>query len=268
MSSLIRRYGVHHHVLLRRSTSSSSSARRRAAAKAAAASAPTAAAPAPSFQDFVGGNYPGGSPTSASASRGDESPMPSSPMPFGEASLAHQSAAGLAGKYFHIETYGCQMNVSDSEVIRAVLLEAGMLPVPAAGLTPTGKLATKAPKAAPKLTHADGQRGSVKDASDPAQRADVVLVNTCAIRDKAESKVWQRLMVLRKRNQSRPREERVAVGVLGCMAERLKTDLLETDQLVDIVAGPDAYRDLPSLNQAVHGGAGAGINVQLSMDET
>lgn len=113
--------------------------------------------------------------------------------------------------------------------------------------------------------------------------ADVVLLNTCAIREKAEERVWGRLASLRGRVQPKRRgggppppagpaegPKRPVVGVLGCMAERLKERLLERERLVDVVAGPDAYRDLPRLLGAVGGGGGAAkaVNVQLSLDET
>ncbi|TMW67745.1 hypothetical protein Poli38472_007417 [Pythium oligandrum] len=137
---------------------------------------------------------------------------------------------------FFIETYGCQMNSADSEIVRAILLESGY---------------------------------------EPAQEqttADIILLNTCAIRDNAEAKIWNRLEQLRqtktkllrtrKKNHQLP-----TVGVLGCMAERLKTQLLESDKMVDVVVGPDAYRDIPNLLRIVRGGEAA-VNVQLSLDET
>lgn len=132
---------------------------------------------------------------------------------------------------YHIQTYGCQMNVSDSEVV------AGLM---------------------------DGAGYEMVGTSDDA---DVLLLNTCAIRDKAEQKVWGRLRSLRSEDQSSKR--RRVVGVLGCMAERLKTRLLEDEGLVDVVVGPDAYRDLPRLLDGLRtGDAGAAINTLLSADET
>jgi tRNA-2-methylthio-N6-dimethylallyladenosine synthase len=131
-------------------------------------------------------------------------------------------------KKFYIETYGCQMNVADSEVVVSILSEHGF------------KLAT--------------------DIND----ADLILINTCSIRDNAEQRVWSRLKTikhLRKKNKD------LIVGLLGCMAERLKEKLLETEQLVDIVVGPDAYRQLPMLIDEAGDGHKA-VNVLLSREET
>ncbi|KDD75516.1 radical SAM protein [Helicosporidium sp. ATCC 50920] len=115
------------------------------------------------------------------------------------------------------------MNASDSEVVLSVLQSSGF--------------------------------GSAPD----AESADVVLLNTCAIRENAESKIWQRLGYLKNLKRQRRRDQaRPVVGVLGCMAERLKHKLLESDKLVDIVAGPDAYRDLPRLVSIVRGEDGEG----------
>lgn len=100
--------------------------------------------------------------------------------------------------------------------------------------------------------------------------ASLVLLNTCAIRENAEQKVWNRLETLsgmRLGKKATRRSKAMVVGVLGCMAERLKEKLLERERLVDLVCGPDAYRDLPRLVQCVQGGEKA-VNVQLSMDET
>ena len=123
------------------------------------------------------------------------------------------------------------MNVNDSEVMLSVLETAGY------------------------------------DATDDMHDADVILVNTCAIREKAEAKIWQRLAYFKSLRRRKKKTEKPVVGVLGCMAERLKTRLLEADQLADLVAGPDAYRDLPNLIDAVNGGEKA-MNVQLSVEET
>jgi tRNA-2-methylthio-N6-dimethylallyladenosine synthase len=129
----------------------------------------------------------------------------------------------------YLETYGCQMNVSDSEIIAAVLRDNGF------GLTREPEL------------------------------ADVVLLNTCAIRENAEQKVRHRLQHFR----ARKRKERpdLTLGVLGCMAERLRAKLLEEERLVDLVVGPDAYRDLPRLLVQSDSGQAA-VNVQLSREET
>mmetsp|Transcript_41572 Transcript_41572/g.98524 ORF Transcript_41572/g.98524 Transcript_41572/m.98524 type:complete len:602 (+) Transcript_41572:314-2119(+) len=150
----------------------------------------------------------------------------------------------LSGKKFSVETYGCQMNVSDSEIVASILTEAGMT------------------------------------AASNLEAADVVLLNTCAIRENAEAKVWDRLRQLKAAKQPakvlRPGVESrrktvlqptAMVGLLGCMAERLKEKLLETDQLVDFVVGPDAYRDLPRVLSAARPGRAA-MNVQLSLEET
>ncbi|GMF34138.1 unnamed protein product [Phytophthora lilii] len=136
---------------------------------------------------------------------------------------------------FFIETYGCQMNSADSEIVRAILLEDGYTTAPS------------------------------------ADAADVVLLNTCAVRDNAEAKIWNRLESLRqvKAKLLRKKQKEVqTVGVLGCMAERLKKKLLESDKMVDVVVGPDAYRDIPNLLRVVHGSGEAAVNVQLSLDET
>jgi len=96
--------------------------------------------------------------------------------------------------------------------------------------------------------------------------ADVIFLNTCAVREKAEQKVWDRLTELKTERKKSKRE--LTVGVLGCMAERLKKKLLEADKLVDIVVGPDAYRDLPRLLAKVDIERQPAINVLLSQDET
>lgn len=139
-----------------------------------------------------------------------------------------------------LESYGCQMNSNDAEVVLSVLQTAGYTRV------------------------------------DEPESSDVILLNTCAIRDKAEQRVWQRLAYFRSLKYAPPAGstrrapgDRAVVGVLGCMAERLKSKLLEADRLADIVAGPDAYRDLPRLIEAVRSDAGSkAMNVQLSADET
>lgn len=130
----------------------------------------------------------------------------------------------------YIETYGCQMNVSDSEVVAAVLRDEGY-----------------------GLTH-------------DAARADVVLLNTCAIRENAEQKVRRRLDELRA--EKTRRRGALQLGVLGCMAERLRHKLLEEEKLVDLVVGPDAYRDLPRLLAESDATGQAAVNVQLSREET
>lgn len=130
----------------------------------------------------------------------------------------------------YIETYGCQMNVADSEVVASVLREQGY------GLTLD------------------------------ADRADVVLLNTCAIRENAEQKVRRRLGEFRAEKTKRGRQ--IQLGVLGCMAERLRHKLLEEEKLVDLVVGPDAYRDLPRLLAESDTTGQAAVNVHLSREET
>jgi tRNA-2-methylthio-N6-dimethylallyladenosine synthase len=131
-------------------------------------------------------------------------------------------------KKVYIETYGCQMNVADSEVVVSIISLAGYKPV--------------------------------MDINE----ADLILINTCSIRDNAEQRIWGRLKAishLKKRNKD------LKIGVIGCMAERLKEKLLEKEQLVDIVVGPDAYRELPSLVAEAEAGHKA-VNVLLSREET
>jgi tRNA-N(6)-(isopentenyl)adenosine-37 thiotransferase enzyme MiaB len=136
----------------------------------------------------------------------------------------------LEGLSYYLETYGCQMNVSDSQIVSSVLEAAGMAP------------------------------------SNDVSQADVVLLNTCAIRDNAEGKVWTRLAQLKGLKETHPG---LTVGVLGCMAERLKHRLLEKEKLVEVIAGPDAYRSLPQLLAAVRlEGSPYAIDVQLSPEET
>jgi tRNA-2-methylthio-N6-dimethylallyladenosine synthase len=131
-------------------------------------------------------------------------------------------------RQFYIESYGCQMNFSDSEIVGSILAEAGF--------SPTRNL----------------------------EAADLILINTCSIREKAEETVRKRLRVFDGVKNRRPG---TLVGVLGCMAERLKTKLLEEEKLVDIVVGPDSYRDLPTLVSTAAEGE-KGINVFLSREET
>ena len=100
--------------------------------------------------------------------------------------------------------------------------------------------------------------------TDDPREADVILINTCSIRDNAEQRIWGRLAELR---GLRRRRQGVLIGIIGCMAERLKERLTEGEDAVDIVAGPDAYRDLPKLVREA-GAGGKGINVLLSREET
>lgn len=131
-------------------------------------------------------------------------------------------------KRFYIESYGCAMNFADSEVVASILHKEGF--------------------------------GATKD----VEEADLIFVNTCSIREKAEQTVRKRLTEFRKLKKRRPG---TLVGVLGCMAERLKSKFLEEEKLVDIVVGPDAYRSLPGLVEEAETGQKA-INVLLSRDET
>ncbi len=131
-------------------------------------------------------------------------------------------------KHFYIESYGCQMNFSDSEIVASILQEEGY--------GPTRNM----------------------------EIADLILINTCSIREKAEQTVRKRLRVFDLVKKENPG---TLVGVLGCMAERLKKKLLEEEKLVDLVIGPDAYRDLPTLIATAEDGD-KGINVHLSREET
>lgn len=133
-----------------------------------------------------------------------------------------------AGRNLYIETYGCQMNVSDTEVVVSLLRDEG-------------------------YAHT----------ADPAS-ADVILINTCSIRDNAEQRVRGRLRELTPYKRRKPS---LIVGVIGCMAERLREKLVEEEGLVDVVAGPDAYRSLPALIRTAEGGQKA-VNVLLSREET
>lgn len=135
----------------------------------------------------------------------------------------------MKSKKLYIETYGCQMNVADSEVVASIMETIGY-----------------------------------EQTADAAE-ADAVLLNTCSIRDNAEQKIHARLAELNARRRARD-GKRFAIGVIGCMAERAKTDLIENCG-VDLVAGPDAYLDLPNLMASVEAGHKA-INVDLSTTET
>ncbi len=146
----------------------------------------------------------------------------------GEVFFQDQPIEKTAQKHFYIESYGCQMNFSDSEIVASVLSEVGY--------SPTRNM----------------------------EASDLILINTCSIREKAEETVRKRLRVFDKVKQSRPG---TLVGVLGCMAERLKKKLLEQEKLVDLVVGPDAYRDLPALLETAEDGD-KGVNVFLSREET
>ena len=131
-------------------------------------------------------------------------------------------------KKVYIETYGCQMNVVDSEVVVSILSESGY------------------------------------ESTDVINDAELILINTCSIRDNAEQRIWGRLTAI---SHLKKRKKDLKVGIIGCMAERLKEKLIEKDQLVDIVVGPDAYRELPLLIAEAEAGHKA-VNVLLSREET
>ena len=132
------------------------------------------------------------------------------------------------GKKLMIESYGCQMNFSDSEIVASILANEGF------------------------------------DTTQNLEEADLVLINTCSIRDKAEQTIRKRL---EKYNAVKKINPGMKVGVLGCMAERIKHQFLEEEKIVDLVVGPDAYKDLPNLINEVEEGRNA-VNVILSKDET
>ncbi|MDQ3192452.1 MAG: tRNA (N6-isopentenyl adenosine(37)-C2)-methylthiotransferase MiaB [Bacteroidota bacterium] len=138
------------------------------------------------------------------------------------------SEVGQGGKKFYLESYGCAMNFSDSEIVASILIKNGF---------------------------------STTTNSD---ESDVIFINTCAIRDNAELKIRNRLKQFNALKRQKPS---LIIGVLGCMAERIKSKLLEEEKLVDIVVGPDAYRDLPNLIESVESGQKA-VNVLLSREET
>jgi tRNA-2-methylthio-N6-dimethylallyladenosine synthase len=131
-------------------------------------------------------------------------------------------------KKVYIETYGCQMNFSDSEIVMSVMQKSGY------------------------------------SSTSNMETADLIFLNTCSIRENAEQKVRSRLLLL---NSLKRKNPELKIGVLGCMAERLKSKFMEEEKMVDLVVGPDAYRDLPNLLQEVDEGLKA-INVFLSREET
>ena len=132
------------------------------------------------------------------------------------------------GKKLFIETYGCQMNAGDSEIVVSIMQQEGYR------------------------------------YTEQIDEADIILINTCSIRDNAEQRIWGRLSEMRRLRKGKPS---LIVGIIGCMAERLKEQLLDGEHGVDIVAGPDSYRDLPMLVRTAEDG-GKGINVELSKEET
>ncbi|HEX8378462.1 MAG TPA: radical SAM protein, partial [Pedobacter sp.] len=146
----------------------------------------------------------------------------------GEALLIEKPASKHNGRKLYIESYGCAMNFSDSEIVASIMTDMGF------------------------------------ETTANYKEADVVFINTCSIRENAEQKVRNRLRefgAVKKTNRG------LIVGVLGCMAERLKAKFLEEEKLVDVVVGPDSYRDLPNLIGTVDDGNKA-VNVLLSREET
>ena len=149
-------------------------------------------------------------------------------MPYFCSAMNTATVEGVQTRKLYIESYGCAMNFSDSEIIASIM----------------------------------GEHGFVQ--AEDEYEADVIFLNTCAIRDNAEQRIRERLKRLR---SNKRKNSDLIIGVLGCMAERLKDKLLEEEKLVDVVAGPDSYRDLPKLVAEVTDGARA-INVLLSREET
>ncbi len=146
----------------------------------------------------------------------------------GEA-LNNETSINSTGKKLYVESYGCAMNFSDSEVVASIMAKDGY------------------------------------STTRNVDEADVILINTCSIRENAESRVRTRLGDIKQKKKDNPK---LVVGILGCMAERLKKALLEEEKLVDLIAGPDAYRDLPNLIDEVIGTGQKAVNVLLSRDET
>ncbi|GBF91424.1 hypothetical protein Rsub_04164 [Raphidocelis subcapitata] len=192
-----------------------------------AAAASTAARPANDACSAGGGCSSGGSASDRASSSAGAGPSSAAAAPGGASPR----------RAVHIITHGCQMNVSDSELVARLLSDSGY----------------------------DPRAASV-------EAADAVLINTCAIREGAEARIWGKLAQLRDVKRARRKEGGdLVVGVLGCMAERLKRKLLDSDKLADLVVGPDAYRDLPRVLEAVRAGAAGGpeaMSVALSLDET
>ncbi|MFN3427574.1 MAG: tRNA (N6-isopentenyl adenosine(37)-C2)-methylthiotransferase MiaB [Candidatus Thermochlorobacter sp.] len=144
------------------------------------------------------------------------------------AAVSKRAAHGGTKGKVYIETYGCQMNFSDSEIVASVLYQEGY------------------------------------STTDRMEEADVIFLNTCAIREHAELKIHHRLNALKPYKRRNPK---LVIGVLGCMAERLKTKLFEEEKIVDLIAGPDAYRSIPQLLALAETGQKA-ANVFLSLEET
>ena len=145
----------------------------------------------------------------------------------GEAMSSNDVLSEISKKLY-LESYGCSMNFNDSEIVASILKKEGY------EITPV------------------------------VQDADLILINTCSIRDKAEQTVRNRLKQFIRIKREQPKK---IIGLLGCMAERLKEKLLEEEKLVDIIVGPDAYRDLPNLINQTNDGQKS-VNVMLSLEET
>ncbi len=146
----------------------------------------------------------------------------------GEALMIESGSEASNGRKLFIESYGCQMNFADSEVVASIMLEMGF------------------------------------QTTNDFNEADVIFINTCSIRENAEQRVRKRLTDFKTAKKNNPG---MIVGVLGCMAERLKSKFIEEEKLVDVVVGPDAYRDLPKLIQSADEGRKS-VNVLLSREET
>lgn len=172
----------------------------------------------PEFSDFMASSSPEGV---------SEEELVPSKVPY----LDYNPTEIGEGRKVFIESYGCQMNVSDTQIAYSIMQGAGY-----------------------------GRADAIED-------ADVIFLNTCAIREHAEHKIWSRLGQLKAMKSLKSRQNDLVVGVLGCMAERLKEQILDQEKLVDVVAGPDAYRDLPRLVSRAGEGQRV-INTMLSQDET
>ncbi|CAJ1051812.1 CDK5 regulatory subunit-associated protein 1 [Xyrichtys novacula] len=173
----------------------------------------------PSFQDFIKG-----APSKKTSDLDGH-------LLDGHSYLSEDLELGNSRKVY-FETYGCQMNVSDTEIASSIL------------------------------------QGKGYQRTVDLNQADVVLLVTCSVREKAEQTIWNRLQQLTAMKKRRLKTQApMKIGILGCMAERLKTELLEREKLVDVIAGPDAYRDLPRLLAVADGGHQAS-NVLLSLEET
>jgi tRNA-N(6)-(isopentenyl)adenosine-37 thiotransferase enzyme MiaB len=185
----------------------------------------------PAFQDFVSSTHRENLIQSLSSSQSlKDNTFVRNRKQEGHAYLTKEDLDGK-GRKVYFETYGCQMNVNDTNIATRILRENGYCIV------------------------------SEED------KADVILLMTCSIRENAEDKIWKKLKYLRKTNPNKQFQKK-QIGLLGCMAERLKTKILEKEKLVDVIAGPDAYKDLPQL-LAINNITGVNaVNVLLSLDET